>query len=230
MSTEPLGHDADQPRRLATMLSLIVGAITVVWRLVPHPAHCLPLGALGIYGGAKLSGWKPVLLPLAVLLISDFGLWILAGFDLQYLVGLWRIYVYASFLVYVLIGRLLRGRESALTITGASLLGSLQFFVVTNFCVWLFQPFEFLADGVPGYLIYSRDLSGLLTCFAAALPFFQGDSPLHLHALFVGDPRYAVIYLVAGDLLFTGGLFGLHALLVRKPVPAASPQHTAAQV
>src|SRR6516162_11648956 len=90
MSTEPLGHDADQPSRLATMLSLIVGAITVVWRLVPHPAHCLPLGALGIYGGAKLSGWKPVLLPLAVLLISDFGLWILAGFDLQYLVGLWR--------------------------------------------------------------------------------------------------------------------------------------------
>jgi len=223
MSTELVRAGKEPAQRpVAIGLAAVAGVLTIIWRLIPHPANCLPLGAMGIHGGAKLRGWKPFLFPLAVLVISDIALWVRTDFDMQYLFHLSRIYVYGSFLIYVLIGRMLRGRESVLAIGGASLLGSLQFFLVTNFCVWLFQPLEPL-DRV--YVVYSRDLSGLLTCFAAALPFFQGDSPLDLHALFVGDPRFGTFYLVAGDLVFTYGLFGLQALLARTPVAAGQPRH-----
>src|SRR5207253_155970 len=133
MTAELSRNETNSPRRsLATGLTVLAGGLTVLLRLIPHPANCLPLGAMGIFGGA-------------------------------------------------------------------SLLGSLQFFVVTNFCVWLVQPLQSL-DLVPEAFRYSRDLTGILTCFAAGLPFFQGDSPLELHAILVGDPRYGAFYLVVGDL------------------------------
>jgi hypothetical protein len=223
MNTESLPNQpANAQRPLAATLSMLAAALSILIRLRPHPANFVPLGAMGIYGGAKLRGWKPFLTPIAVLLVSDVALWAMAGFDSMYLFHLSRIYVYGSFVLYVAIGRLLRNRESPLKVCAASLLGSLQFFVITNFCTWLLQPFDAL-EGVPAYLVYSRDLSGLWACFVAALPFFQGESPLNLHAIFVGQPSYGVFGLVVGDLVFTSGLFLLHGALARKAYPAELP-------
>ena len=127
MSTELVRADKEPAQRpVAIGLAAVAGVLTIIWRLIPHPANCLPLGAMGIHGGAKLRGWKPFLFPLAVLVISDIALWVRTDFDMQYLFHLSRIYVYGSFLIYVLIGRMLRGRESVLAIGGASLLGSLD--------------------------------------------------------------------------------------------------------
>jgi hypothetical protein len=220
MSTETLRHEPKTARRpLAATLTWLAAGFTILVRLRPHPANFLPLGAMGIYGGAKMRGWKPFLLPIAVMVVSDVALWAAVGFDSKYLFHLSRIYVYGSFVIYVAIGRLLQNRESPLKICGASLLGSLQFFVITNFCTWLLQPFESL-EGVPAEFVYSRDLAGLWTCFVAALPFYQGESPLNLHAIFVGQPSYGVFGLVVGDLFFTSGLFLLHGALARKAFPA----------
>jgi hypothetical protein len=220
MNAEPLRTEETATRgSIATVLTMLAGTIAVLMRVYPHPASLSPVGAMGIFGGAKLRGIKAYLLPLAVMAVSDVALWALANFDLRYLFHTSKIYVYGSFLVYVLIGRLLRERASPLKIYAASMVGSLQFFLITNFCVWLLQPLESTA-GVPAAYIYSRDLAGVLQCFLVALPFFQGESPLSMHAIFVGDPKFAAIFLVAGDLLFTFGLFGLNAVLVRKIVPA----------
>jgi hypothetical protein len=205
-------------RRVATALMLLAAGLTVVLRLVPHPANLLPVGAMGIFGGAKLRGWAAYLWPIGAMVASDVALWVYSGFNDLYLFEASRLYVYASFLIYVGIGRLLRDRESPLVLGGASLLGSLQFFVVTNFFVWLLQPLQ-SAEHVPEAFRYSRDLAGLLNCFVAALPFFQGQSPLELHAILVGHPQYGVFGLVIGDLLFTTLLFGLNAALVPKAVP-----------
>jgi uncharacterized membrane protein len=222
MSTDTPRNEPDAPRRpLAAALTILAGALGVLIRLIPHPANFVPVGAMGIFGGAKLRGWKAYLLPIGVMVVSDLGLWAIARFDPKY--GPFhssRLYVYGSFLIYVAIGRLLRGRQSPLRLCGASLLGSLQFFVITNLCTWLFQPLESM-EGVPAAYIYSRDLSGLLTCFAAALPFYAAESPLSLHALFVGDPRYNIFGLVVGDLFFTFGLFVLYGALAPKAVPAS---------
>ena len=214
LSTEPTTR---QRSALAVVLGLL-GGFTILLRLIPHPANFSPVGAMGLFGGAKLRGWQACTLSLAVLLVSDLTLWAYAGFDSKYLFHTSRIYCYGSFLIYVGIGRLLRGRESLLAAGGASLLGSLQFFLITNFCVWLLQPFESL-ENVPAAFIYSRDLGGLLTCFAAGLPFFQAPSPLDLHAIVVGDPGYGVFGLFVGDLFFTVGAFVLNAAIARKPAP-----------
>src|SRR6266481_896010 len=104
MSAEPLQTDKTTTRSsIATVLTMLAGAIAVLMRIYPHPANLLPIGALGIFGGAKLLG---------VMAVSDVAPWARAGFVPQYLFHASRIYVYGSFLVYVAIGRWLKDRES----------------------------------------------------------------------------------------------------------------------
>jgi hypothetical protein len=231
MSIDTPRNEPDAPRRpLATALTILAGALGVLIRLIPHPANFVPVGAMGIFGGAKQRGRRAYLLPIGVMVVSDLGLWAYAGCDPKYLFHLSRIYVYGSFLIYVAIGRLLRGRESPLKICCACLAGSLQFFVITNFCVWLLQPLESM-EGVPAANIYSRDLSGLLACFAAATPFYVAESSPSLHVIFMGDMHYSIFGLVIGDLFFTFGLFVLYGALAPKAAPAgqaAVPQQGAA--
>jgi hypothetical protein len=45
----------------------------------------------------------------------------------------------------------------------ASVAGSVSFFVITNFGMWLFSGF------------YPATLSGLAACYVAAIPFFQNS-------------------------------------------------------
>lgn len=199
---------------IAGVLTAWAGVLAVVLRLVPHPANFSSVGAMGLFGGAKLRWWHAFALPLGVMLLSDFGLWLLTGFDPMYSpLHLSRSYVYLSMLVYVAIGFALQRRKTWGWIIGASLLGSLQFFVVTNFCDWLFQPL-LGEELLPSQFRYARDLSGLATCFAAALPFFRADFPWSFHAFaMLGDPSYTFIGTMLGDLVFTCGLFGLSKAL-----------------
>src|SRR5262249_18143145 len=94
-----------------------------------------------------------------IMAATDVCLWILHGFDPDY--SLWhfsRPFVYGSFMLYVLIGRALANTNSPVRIGSASLLGSAQFFLITNFQAWLELP-EF----------YARDPAGLVHCFIAGL-------------------------------------------------------------
>ncbi len=85
--------------------------------------------------------------------------------------------VYSSFLLSVLIGRWLQNRRTLIRIGGATLLGAIQFFIVTNFGVWALGSF------------YPRTLGGLAACYAAGIPFFwntvAGDA-LYVTLLFGG--------------------------------------------
>jgi hypothetical protein len=93
--------------------------------------------------------------------------------------------IYASLMVYVFLGRtLLRATSSPVRIALVSVLGSTQFFLITNFFIWLGSEVE-----------YPHTVAGLLTCYTAALPFFQRT--------------------VVGDLFYAAILFTAHAALVR---------------
>jgi hypothetical protein len=92
---------------------------------------------------------------------------------------------------------------------------SVQFFMVTNFGVWL----SGFSAPTP---LYSRDLSGLIACYIAALPFVGSNAP---PLGFFGNQ-------VLGDLFYTGLLFGVYALLssgvllprrLRQPAAARMP-------
>src|SRR5262245_33269920 len=133
-------------RPLATGLAVAAGLL----RLVPHPANLTPVGALGLFAGARLRSWHAFALPVLVMAATDAVLYATHGYPPS-------AFVYASFLVNVLIGRALTATESPWRIGAASFLCSLQFFLVTNFGVWLTSPGP----------LYPHTPEGLLACYAA---------------------------------------------------------------
>jgi hypothetical protein len=151
--------------------ALVLGVFSAGCRLLPYYAPALndslwnlaPMGALALFVGSRLRGHYAYAVPLAAMVVSDLLL-IRPLAELGWpAMGWGRPLVYASFALYVLIGRLVRERErSPLKIGGAALLGSLQFFLITNFLVWW------------GGTTYPHTLSGLAECYALAVPFYRG--------------------------------------------------------
>ncbi len=138
--------------RFAVIASLIIAAAFA--RLIPHLPNFTPVAALALFGGALISRkYLAVLVPLAAMLLSD----IVLGFH-NYM---WA--VYASMLVTVGIGFLIKNRTGVVSVTLGALASSLVFFLVTNFAVWMMTP------------AYSNDFSGLLTCYVAGIPFFRNE-------------------------------------------------------
>jgi hypothetical protein len=148
---------------------------------------------VGLFGGARLKTWQAVTLPLAMMLVSDGFLALLKG--PHYVFHPAMPFIYASFLVYVLIGRALRNTESPLWIGCASLLGSIQFFLISNFGHWLMTGVPAGSKSVLELGQYYLTVGGLVQCYTQALPFFRTT--------------------LLSDLLFTGLFFGLHAMLTR---------------
>ncbi|AAN51260.1 DUF6580 family putative transport protein [Leptospira interrogans] len=133
------------------VFSLIL--IAVASRYLPHPANFTPILAISLFAGAHFASKRlSLFLPVCALLISD----LLIGFHDQ------MIPVYGISLLLVVAGWRLRISSSVSKIAFWSLSGSVLFFLVTNFYVWL-----------AGY--YSYDLNGLVQCFIMAVPFFQNS-------------------------------------------------------
>jgi hypothetical protein len=111
-----------------------------------------PVGALSLFAGARLRGWQAYALPIALMAVTD-----------PFLGGYSRAtpFVYVSFLISVWLGTKLRNTENPAWIGGVALVGSLQFFLLTNLPMWLFGH------------TYGPGLRGLLADYAAALPFYR---------------------------------------------------------
>jgi hypothetical protein len=145
-------------RRLLKQLQAPLEIILVVlYRLVPsgilRPPNFAPVGGIGIYGGARLPLWQALSMPLIIMLVSDYLLWKLAG------LAPFDVFVYASFVIYVLLGRLVRNSRSPTRIALVTLIGSVQFYLITNFGFWYtYDP--------------HHSLSGLLSAYVAGLLFF----------------------------------------------------------
>ena len=181
-SEEKTGHSRLE-RVTAVGMAVTAGAM----RLVPHWPNFTPVGGLGLFAGARLRLWQAFAVSLAVMVASDLLLWQLFGkkpFDL---------WVYASFAINVVLGRLFLRKGGLWRVPVVSLAASLQFFALSNFGVWA---------GGDGRL-YPKTLAGLGMCYAAALP-FVGDGG--------GTPFF--FGTVAGDLAYSVLFFGLHALIV----------------
>jgi Family of unknown function (DUF6580) len=136
---------------LQTIISLTMIALAAALRVMPHPWNFTPIGAMALFGGALVRDKRIALaFPLLMLVVSD----IFIGFNVL------EPLVFVSFLVNVCIGFWLRRRRTPVRIGGATLLGAIQFFLVTNFGVWMFLN------------TYPKTATGLLTCYAVGLPLF----------------------------------------------------------
>jgi hypothetical protein len=134
-----------------TILVFAIIVLAAALRLAPHPWNFTPVGAIALFSGAMMRDRRlAVLFPILVMFTTDA----IIGFNkLSPL-------VYASFLISVGIGHFLSRKRNVLRIGGATFLGALQFFLITNFGVWAFLN------------SYPRTLSGLVGCYLAGIPFF----------------------------------------------------------
>jgi hypothetical protein len=129
------------------LIIAIIMLAAVLTRLVPHLPNFTPVTAIALFGGLYISNKiLAYALPLIIMFISDIFL----GFSSI------TLFVYAGFMLVTLIGTL-RKKPNILTI----FMGSLSFFIVTNFGVWL--------------LGYPKTWTGLVECYTLALPFFRNS-------------------------------------------------------
>ncbi len=134
--------------------------LAAVSRLLPHPLNFTPIGAMALFGGTYLTDKrKAFAIPLLALFISDILLAVFTSSQLFYPGILW---VYGSFALITTLGFYLRKLVQRQTIMVCSLVGSLIFFFVTNFGMWLFSGF------------YPVTTAGLIDCYIKAIPFFGG--------------------------------------------------------
>ena len=155
--TSPSTSTKDEPAPVKSLASAMMVFLAGLMRLAPSlkPPNVAPIGGMALFGGSRLPLWQAFLMQFICMAISDL--------ILQRTLG-WRGFdpwVYGSFAVYVLLGRLLRGSRSPVKIGAVSFAASTQFFLVTNFGFWL-SP-----NG-----LYAPTLAGLIECYTAALPFY----------------------------------------------------------
>jgi len=150
-------------------------------RVIPHMQNFSPLGAIALFGGAQLTKkWQAFLIPILATWLSDLFInnviyaqynpgfvWFYEGFYWQY--GSYLLITLASFFIFnrnVTTPKVMLGVVSSTAI----------FFFITNAGCWV------------GNLVYPQNVGGLMSCYAAGLPFLKGT--------------------LLGDLFYSGVLFG----------------------
>jgi len=136
-------------------ISLIL--ILAFSRLIPHPPNFTPIIAVAIVSGYFFKSINLSLLTLLIaMLISDL------------FIGFYEnvIFVYVSLLLITFVFHKISSKINFKNLFIYGFAGSLIFFVVSNFGVWIL--------GSPGVydIAYEKSLSGLIECYILAIPFF----------------------------------------------------------
>lgn len=123
-----------------------------------------PVIAIALFSGFIIKQKDmSFLLPLLALFVSDAVIQFLYSQDLfpyaGFYGGQWK--NYTILLVSTLIGWKLKGKSYTSLLMGA-VAAPTVFFLLSNFSVWM-----------GSHITYTKDFSGLMTCYAAALPFYK---------------------------------------------------------
>ncbi len=148
-------------------------------RFIPHPWAFTPVvGSLLFFGarGSRRQMW----IPLALLAGSDV---VLTKYVYAYPFTWDHFVTWLWYAAILWLGTTLRTNAKPVRVIGAALTGSVSFFLISNFASWaVWQD------------TYPRTFAGLMTCYAAGLPFFRRA--------------------VEGDLLFTSVMFAIPVALL----------------
>jgi hypothetical protein len=180
-------------------LLILVSALYRVWD--NRPIGFAPQIAMAIFGGAMIRNKKlAILLPLLSMLVSD------ALYQLLYVNGLTEIkgFYGGQWINYLLFAGLTvfgfgMKQVNVRNVAGFGISGSLLFFLVSNFTVWL---------GGGGFH-HPKTIAGLMMTYADGLAFYRDYGLIHG---FYGN-------FILGDLFFCVVLFGGFALLQKWVAP-----------
>ncbi len=150
---------------LSVLIMLVLAAVN---RILPHMPNLTPTESITIFGAAYLvRRYLAYLMPIIMLLLSDLVInnTTQRGFFTEQEGFVWfsdyMIYTALALILIALASSHLLKKVNAGSVLMAALSSSVIFFIVTNFGAWL-----------SSHSNYSRDISGLVTCYTAAWPFF----------------------------------------------------------
>ena len=159
------------------LLCVIIFLVSLT-RIFPHPPNFTPILALAIFGGAYFPNKIAALtLPVIAMFLSD----LILGFHSQMYV------VYGTIVILSFLGNIIKTKNiKNLAISG--LVGSLFFFIITNFSVWISGS------------LYPLTFDGLIQCYIMAIPFFHNtliSTLLFISVLFFGynfaEKKYQIL-------------------------------------
>ena len=133
------------------MLIFMIICLGIFSRIVVHTPNFTPVLSLAFLGGMYLKGRQSVLVPLALMVMSDF---IIGFYPLVFL-------TWGSIVLISILGLWLKERKNFVTILGGSIVSAVIFFIVTNFGAWL--------------TLYPHTIDGLRQCYILAIPFFRSS-------------------------------------------------------
>lgn len=146
------------------MLAFILMVVGILSRIIVHTPNFTPVIALALFGGFYLSRRHALIVPVALMVISDL------------VIGLHDLFVFTwgSVALIAVLGIWARRYKSPGMMLGSSIVSACLFFLVTNFGVWL--------------LHYPLTLEGFVRCYTLAVPFFRSlfVSTLIYSAVFFG--------------------------------------------
>ena len=142
------------------------------------------IGALALFAASRLGLWQGLVLTAVAVALKDISLYFTTAWWEPYPLS------WLYFAGYAAVGwALLRKSPSVGRAAGVALGTSVGFFFVSNFVSWLEMA-----------LPYERSLGGLLSSYAAGVPFYRGT--------------------LLGDVGFSAVFFGAQAVLARAYFPA----------
>jgi hypothetical protein len=174
------------PRFIFISTAIIIAAFS---RMIPHMQNFSPLGAIALFGAAHLTKkWQAFLVPIMATFLSDLFInnviyaqynpqfvWFYEGFYWQY--GSYLIITLAAIFIF-------NNKVNAPRFLIGVLSSSAIFFLITNAGCFFGNP------------AYPQNFGGLMTCYAAGIPFLKGT--------------------MLGDLFYSGVLFGSFFLAQRR--------------
>ncbi len=179
-----------EPKQKYLLLAAIV-LFPALLRWLGQPWNLTPVGGMAIFAGAYVRNLRwAIVLPLAAMVLSDLTWGYMKGDLMTYTFHRVLPFVYGSYVLYVLFGhrvrsawsrppgqtqsRFLRRLRARLPVGLAAVAGSVCFFLITNFGMWLM------------YQSYPHTPAGLIQCYVAGLPFL-------LHTM-IGDGFYTGLF------------------------------------
>ncbi len=178
-------------RFLPILMAVFLILAGVVLRIARHygwidlPPNVAPVAAMAMFSAVYLPRRLAVIVPLGLMALSDL---VIGWYEPGVMAA-----VYASFGLSLMLGWWLKRKVTVGRLIGASLFGSIAFFLITNGAVAIF------GHG------YGTGSAGLLQAYVQGLPFFRNTV--------LGDLAYSGLFF---------GLYNAVVVYSTKRVPAAT--------
>lgn len=133
------------------LIAVLLVALGVGFRLLPHEANFAPIAAIALMSGALLGRKYALAVLLSIMVISDL------------IIGTYSsmLFTWSAFALIALYGTMFKNSSFTKRVFVGSLGSASLFFIVSNFGVWV-------SSGM-----YAHTIAGFVNCYAMAIPFFR---------------------------------------------------------